>query len=393
MKLKRPIAFLALIVFFPLSMWLLWYIKPPRVHSVLVMDKTVLNDKFQEHMSLYWILNNENYQLKNKGRYNPLKDYYGLFPDGKGGFSVKELEDYSSNELDSLSIIYSATFYTDLYGIYSNDWIEEYKPYLCEKEFDEQGRVRRLYGGFTQKDLIFLRMMKEKERLIVTEFNILPASQSQEVRTTFGKEFNVHWTGWVGRYFDNLDTTVNKELPGWIIENYKVRNYGIWPFKHSGIVFAKGDAVVILENNTHSDFDVPLIRTNNKFKKRYGVTPEIKYPFWFDIVEAKYPNTIVSSYHIIINHKGDSLLKANGIPSVFPATVYHSDGYTFYYFAGDFSDNPISMRSSYFRYIHLLSSIFYSDELIEREGFFWKYYRPMVKTILDEHYKSTQKYE
>ena len=393
MKYRRPIAFLILMIFFPLTMWLLWHAKPVRVQNILVMDKTVINNKFQEHLSLFWVLNNENYQPTSKRRYNPQNDYYGMFPNGRGTYSVKDFENFSFNELDSLSNIYSVTYYTDLYGVYSDDWIEEYRPYLSKKDLNAQGGVNRIYGGFTNNDLLFLKMMKQKERLIIAEFNILPASQSQEIRTTFENEFNVHWTGWVGRYFDNLDTLVNKELPRWIIKNYKAANCGTWPFKNSGIVFVNGDIVVILENNIHLDFEVPLIRTKKKFQKRYSITPEIKYPFWFEIVEAKHQNSVISNYHIMITHKGDSLLKARGIPSVFPATICHTDGYTFYYFAGDFSDNPIYIMTSYFRYIHLLSPILYSDELIEREGFFWKYYRPMVKTILDEHYKSVHKNE
>lgn len=374
-------------------MWLMWYFKSPRELSLLVIDKTVLNDQVQEHMSLFWVLINEKYTRPGNIPYHPLKDYYGLFPDGRGGFHVNDFENMTIDELDSLSDVYNATFYTDLYGVYLHEWIEEYEEYLEGNEWDDPERNRLIYGGFTNKEMTFLKMMKEKEKLIIVEFNTLQSARSHSIRRDFQDEFGVSWTGWIGRYFDVLDTTINNELPQWVINNYLKYNNGLWPFENSGIVFARGDRVVILENHTHLDIEVPLIRTAEEYTEKYGVIKEVRYPFWFDIVVAEEPNQIISNYHIIANDAGDSLLKRFDIPEIFPATIHHKDGYLFYYLAGDFSDNPLNMRSSNFRYVHLISSMFYTNEPIDREGFFWRYYRPLIKTVLEHQYKTISRHE
>jgi len=70
--------------------------------------------------------------------------------------------------------------------------------------------------------------------------------------------------------------------------------------------------------------------------------------------------------------------------------VNYKNGYNYYYFCGDFADNPISYASSRFRYIQVFSPLFYSSSENERASFFWKYYRPLLRQILNE-YISPQK--
>jgi hypothetical protein len=82
-------------------------------------------------------------------------------------------------------------------------------------------------------------------------------------------------------------------------------------------------------------------------------------------------------------------LADNNIPSQFPAIIEHyRNDYKFYYFCGDFADNPISQGGSYFKGISLFRKLFYNDDIAaERVSFFWEFYRPMINKILDDYDK------
>jgi hypothetical protein len=81
-------------------------------------------------------------------------------------------------------------------------------------------------------------------------------------------------------------------------------------------------------------------------------------------------------------------MKAWKIPKTLPALVHSNQDYSYFYLAGEFCDNPISMTSSYFRYIELFSFINRSENIGERKSFFWDYYRPLMKNILKQEKKT-----
>src|SRR5206468_2347672 len=76
-----------------------------------------------------------------------------------------------------------------------------------------------------------------------------------------------------------------------------------------------------------------------------------KYIYWFDIVYTDTSiNHVLSKFEIDVNERGKNELSANGIPFSFPAISVHSNSdYRFFYFSGDFCDNPIRLISSYFK--------------------------------------------
>ncbi|MFX5656654.1 hypothetical protein ABTE24_20980, partial [Acinetobacter baumannii] len=78
---------------------------------------------------------------------------------------------------------------------------------------------------------------KAKHKLVLTEFNCIGSPTSDDIRARFEKLFALKWTGWTGRFFDSFDTSLNPELPKWLIRNYEAEHNGHWPFKKSGIAF------------------------------------------------------------------------------------------------------------------------------------------------------------
>lgn len=379
----------SLLILLPLLMYLIWLLKPVTQFNVLILDKTVLTSRVQEHISLSWILKHAKYSHSDSGLYRPSKDYYGFFPDDKGSYTIKDFNNYTNAELQKLATTYDMVYYTDLYGMYSNEWIATYFPKRVNDPRFISQRSELYYGGLTQTELDLLQLFRQKNKLIINEFNIIAHPTAFQIRRAYEKDFHLKWSGWVGRHFDSLDTLTNMDLPRWLIDNYVHQHKGEWPFKRSGIAFVReDDRVEILENNTHLNVEVPYIYTSEEIADKYNVAEKMKYPFWFDIISVNDTlNTVLSEYRIDTNTRGDSILRAWKIPKTFPAAICSRDE-LFYYLSGDFCDNPVELRSASFQGIEWFSFIAASGEKSERVSFFWKYYRPFITSVLDRYKKN-----
>jgi len=394
--MRRYILLIVLALLFLLPLWLFiaWFVTPKKEMNVLILDKTVLNSKTQEHISLNWLLTNRKYVKKDRTFYNRHEDYYGFFPKEKFDYNIHDFNGFQDYQLDSLADANDMLYYTDLYGIYTIEWLEENKSsnpsLLADKEkISALERSRKIYGGLTWVELELLKKMKERKKLILTEFNIIGSPTPRNIRKGFEDEFDMRWSGWIGRYFETLDTNKNKEIPQWLKRNYLEQHDSIWPFTKSGIAFVRwDDKVEILENNTHLNIDVPIIHTHVAYMNKYNIPATMKYPFWFDIIDYHGKNQVTSEYIIDCNSEGVKLMRTWGIPTKFPAVLEYDkpNDYLFYYFAGDFCDNPVTMNTSKFRGVQWVSSFFYLKNTVERDSFFWNYYRPMLRRIIDTYY-------
>lgn len=380
LRLVRNIVFFVLLI--PLWSFLIWLSRPVRPLDVFIMDKTVLFSSGDEHRSFNWMLTHHKFSKPNKDLYNIENDYWGFFPIERGhSYFVVDLESLSNEQVDSIADQKDMVFFTDMYGIYRNEW------YLDTTLWKERSQL--IYGGMTNKELRLLKRMKAQRKLILAEFNFYHQPTPYSIRKAAGDLLNIEWSGWVGRYFDPLDTLLNKELPLWVIEGYMEQHGGKWPFTKSGIVFVyENDQIEILENETHLNVEIPYIITGLYGRQEYKLPRKIHYPFWFDIsLPLNDSNIIVSSFVIEPNAKGDSILKTYGIPHRFPAMMESTGPSPYYYFGADFSDNPIINRSAYFAGTGLIDFLFYDQNLLKRTKFFFHYYRPMMKKILNSYYK------
>ncbi len=372
------IGVLVFILLIPVWMWLGWVFTPNTKLVAAIIDKTVLTQEGQQHISFNWILNHQRYTKTSKKAYEGAHDYYGFFPLNDEKFELKGLERFSSKELIQLSKDADLVYFTDTYGVYNNEWFH-----------GENGGHGILYGGLSDKDVEFLSLMKAKNKLIIAEFNTIGSPTKFENRSRFEELFAIKWTGWTARYFDNLDIEVNKEIPLWLIDNYKKSHQDQWPFKRSGIAFVNdNEQVVILEDSTHLTNPMPLILSTPNAMENLGVPENIEYPFWFDIIVPQPTiNQTVARFKVNANQKGLAELKKYGIPSDFPAVTMHKgDDYHFYYFSGDFSDNPIDFNTSYFKGISFFKTMLYDkNDPMDRSGFFWDFYRPMLSNILKDY--------
>ncbi len=376
-------AFIVFLLFLPVWMFLVWLGIEKRKMVVAIIDKTVLTIKGQEHISLNWVLNQERFSKTKTDLYNREHDYFGFFPLEDGKYQIKGLERFNNTQLDQLSSDADVAYITDAYGIYKNEWYQQ---------GDIMERSGIVYGGMSQQDFYFLDQMRAKHKLIITEFNCLATPTAPFIRKKFEKTFGIKWTGWIGRYFDSFDTTSNKEIPAWLIKAYKKQNNGAWPFTKSGVAFIReNEKVVILENETHLNDELPYVISSVEGQEHYGLPEKTSYSFWFDVIQPDTSfNHVISRFSIDVNDEGEKLLQENGLSASFPAvTVHINSDYRFFYFSADFADNPITLTSSYFKGVSFFKNFMYnSHDPQERKSFFWKLYQPLVTTILNDYYKT-----
>jgi hypothetical protein len=375
------IAALFLIVF---SSWFIWYIKPYKSLKVYILDKTVPTTERQEHRSFNWILNHDKYVRKDGNLYNVNDDYFGFFPKNTGSaefdfksIRIHEIEDYALN--------YDMCYYTDTYGVYYNEWYRQ-------NSFEEQHISNKVYGGLNQNDYLFLKEMKNHKKLIITEFNFYNAPTNSLIREKLEDLFGLKWSGWTGRYFPSMDTIREVNFPKWIVRLYKEQNNNTWPFKNGGIVLIhKFGTVAILENQTHLLKEWPVIQSSKETVEEFGVVESIEYLNWFDITFTSDTNKVLANFHFNVNEKGDSLLHSYNLQSIFPAVIEHTNDYLFYYFGGDFADNPVKLGSSYFFGYNQIASSFSSIRKNNPKEFYWNYYYPLMSKILDDYYNTLEK--
>ena len=385
MKKKIIILLILLIFTIPFWMWIIWRIEWGKELKVAIVDKTALTRDGNEHRSFSLILTNRKYCKPDKELYSNGDDYFGFFTMKDKKYYIKDFAGLDSAGLAAFTNKTDMTYFIDTYGIFYKEWYGE----------NPRGEHSSLiYGGMAEADMTFLKMMKSQHKLVISEFNTIASPTPAGVRNEFEGTFGVKWTGWTGRYFELLDTNKNKELPTWLVRDYKAQHNDKWHFTNSGIAFVhESGRVEVLENKTDLIDEVPFIITGTENQKRFGLPAKIKYPYWFDVTLTSRSNNVISVYQINCNSRGDSILSSMNIPNPFTSVIEHYDNdYKFYYFCGDYSDNPIEQWFSRFWGITAFSSILpISKETPARESFFWSYYEPLVSTILNRYYEELPK--
>jgi hypothetical protein len=176
------------------------------------------------------------------------------------------------------------------------------------------------------------------------------------------------------------------------VNKYKKNNNEKWSFHHAGIVFINTDEkVIVLEEENELVSALPLIYTNNITQREYGLPAQTAYPNWFEVMQYDtLLNKPIAEFNLNTNAAGKEVLKKNNIPGRFPAILVHNNlDYRFYYFSGNFCNNPVSMNSSYFKGAGILNKLFYpSGNGSNSRNFFWNFYRPLMTEITSDYYQS-----
>ncbi|WP_312097174.1 hypothetical protein [Niallia sp.] len=365
MKSNKTIVFFLLIILFIgiiTSPFWIWKLKNTKELNVLIMDKTVPDSSYREHEGLVWVLNNQKFVKSTDDSYIKQKDYVGFKPDANKNIRVTNLP----KDLSKYDVIYL----TDQYGVYEEEY---YGTNSLGK------RSEQIYGGLELEDITKVEdaLFEHQNKTLIAEFNTFASPTSDEAREKITNLLHVSWSGWIGRYFSDMDST---EVPIWVKENYESIYKEKWTFKGFGMVLInKDDHVVVLSGDELVRGKVQF-STTDRGEKIFDESITSEYGYWFDIVEAKETNDVLASYTLPVSKKGKAILNEYSLPSQFPAIIQNSNQqYTSYYFAGDYADEaevPAIYETVGFDY--------WKRYVTYRNSFYWNSYVPIMKHILND---------
>jgi hypothetical protein len=372
---------MAVIFALPVINLIRWTFQSKRPMDIILVDKTVPTLERQKHRSFNWILANERFVKKEKKTsYSYKKDYYGFIPTRPLREKLWLRNDYRLAEVINLADKNDAIYLADTYGVFFNDWY---------KGINKSRKSRRLYGGLNNTDFLLIKEMKDRNKLIIMEYNSFdyPTAQFESYRTQ--EKLGITFSGWTGKYFSSLDTT-SEEFPIWMTAMYRKQYKKPWAFSKPGIVILKEKVIIVLEEGTHLKNAMPHIITDSAYCVKYGVPGSVAFDKWFDIIDPL-ENNIVSKFKIETTPIGDTLLLNNILSNEFPAVVQEPVTQKIYYFSGDFANTNVPFWTCRFKGVDKLKGILYSDKPNDTRRFFWLYYKPLINGIFSDYYNSMNK--
>jgi hypothetical protein len=377
MKKTLLIVFLILAVIFvlPVINLIRWNFQEKKPIDIILVDKTVPTLERDHHKSFSWILLNGRFVKKETNScYSFITDYYGFSPKRPVKEKQWERNDYRLTDLISLAEKNDAVYFADTYGVFFNDWYEG---------INKSRKSRKLYGGLNNNDFLLIKEMKDRNKLIILEYNSFdyPTAQFESIRTQ--EKLGLTFSGWTGKYFNSLDST-SKDFPIWMTSMYRKQFKKPWTFTKPGIVILREKEILVLEQGIHLKNAMPHIVTSASNSSKFGVAESVAFDRWFDIIDPL-QNNIVSKFQIETTALGDTLLGSNNLGNWFPAVVQDSVSNRIYYFSGDFATNKVPYWTAKFEGVNKLRGLLYSEKPDDPRRFFWLYYRPLMTGILKNY--------
>jgi hypothetical protein len=375
-SLLITIVVILLILAVPFVFYLSWSFQDKKPIDIAILDKTVPTLERINHKSITWILTNSRFVRKEKkNSYSYKKDYYGFAPTrplkDKGSIKME----YHLGEMMDLPEKIDALYFADTYGVFFNDWYAG---------VNKSRRSRKIYGGLTNTDYLLLNEMKNRNKLVIVEYNTFdyPTPAFESFRTQ--EKLGITFSGWTGKYFEKLDTTA-KDFPLWMTSMYRKEYNRPWKFTKAGVVLLSDKNIIVLEQGTHLKNAMPHIITDTANCQKFGVPSSVAFTNWFDIIDPL-ANEVVSSFELETTSVGDTVLNSQMLKNVFPAVVMDPVNRRTYYFSGDFAANKVNFCTSKIKGFDRLKFFLYSDKPDDPKRFFWLYYKPLLNTIFNEYY-------
>jgi hypothetical protein len=363
-------AIVALVLVVIITSYVIWFSYPKKKINIVILDKTVKDFNYVKHRSLFWVLNNARIVKKDGRNYNYKKDYYGFCPIWPLSNKQYKIRHYFLEQIDSLSDASDALYFTDTHGVYFNEWFMGFKT---------GGENSMIEGGLNQNDFLLLKAMMKKKKLVIMQYNTLEKPTPELIRYKTEELMGVYSTGWTGKYFSDLDSSDNSELPQWIVNKYLELNNKQWPFHGPGIVLKGDNNIIVLQKDSDLQTDKPFIDFKDEQLVNYGVQDNMNYLNWFEVVNVADTNEVLANYILNLTARGDSMLAANNLKAAFPAVIScHRNGLNMYYFTGSFSENPVNGFFARMANSRKLLTKITSDD---RKLFFQNFYFPLTESI------------
>src|SRR4030043_114682 len=225
--IKTILIILIILVLIPVISWLIWGLSSGRPLNILIVNKTFISLERKEHRALFWFLIHEKYTKPDGKAYNMNRDYFGFHPIRPEKSRKYVVNRVKLTEIDELASDYNMAYFADTYGVFFNEWYRG-------RNINDKGTL--IEGGLNNNDYLFLKKMKDLNKLIIGEYNFYTPPTDDLVRRRAEDLLGIHWSGWIGTYINDLSKDKNKSLPVWVIDLYKSKNQTEWEFKGEGIV-------------------------------------------------------------------------------------------------------------------------------------------------------------
>ncbi|GEM_PF-151628 len=383
---------LAALMLLLLAPWMVWEASPTKMLSVAVLDKTVNDASYREHKGLFWILNQQKYRMSSGEKYLYDRDYYGYDPVAPG---ERPVERTMTNLSPATQLIYVA----DTYGLSESSKASDPDAGVPVNAGGMEPVSAQ--GGMKTLDVNVMETAASRGTMLVAEFNSVATPTEEAVRNRASALLGMKWTGWTARYFPNL--TKGVEIPAWVPERYRQITGQDWNYTGAGFLFVheSGD-LFVLRDGEESDGGVRISFTDAG-RDRFGMHPNDRYNYWFDIVTASSGSQVLAEYHLPLTANGRAMLAERGVPENFPAVIRRevsadgsseplpfgataapAAGQVSYYFAGDYADRANYPFWRRYAGWPAFKSLLTLDTRSSEDAFYWDVYVPMMEKILNE---------
>jgi hypothetical protein len=367
---------LAIFIILISSYILAWHLSPTREINMLVVDKTVPENNYREHRSIFWIAEHRRFTNRNGDFLQADSDYLGYHPES----GVKN--SLSTADLIAVDLLYLA----DTYGIYDYeeglDYYEDQLPYAIQD-------IELLYGGFSFSEAEAIASFAAAPgKLLIGEHNVFgyPTYLDPEASLLLQDLFAVSYNGWLTRYYSDLN-----EAAYWMKELYSIIYGQEWNIKGAGMVFVREefaplgwnrDLVIVQSEN----FNGPWPAINNRDDQLLtGAASGVPYHYWLEVLTVNPGAKVLAYYDLPLDTENRAALSLRGLPERFPAVIYSQPAgkAARIYFAGDFADQLPALLTPRLTGSAAIQRFFsYLPGLPVEYRFFFQWYEPVLRNIL-----------
>ena len=356
-----------------LTPWACYRMRPETKLDLVVLDKTVPYANRIEHRSLYWLVGHLKIVHPDGRPYDRDTDYLGAFPGPVPGDRPARTIDLDREAALRADLLYLV----DTYGVYEDD-LDSGPEMKAALE-----RSPRIYGGLEPAEAEAVEAAVDAGRTVLAEFNTFASPTAGATRERMEKLLGVHWTRWIGRWFERLEN--REEVPQWMRDIYEREWRREWDFAGAGWVLVRDDSAceVLKAGREVEALGLTLERERPVDPLLGGAHDGVAYPFWFDVVEALPGSRTLASYQWHVTDEGRRRLEGRGLPLRFPAVVRAPRGEA-HYFAGDFADNPMPDGAMPFAgYLELMQWLEAAKLAPSEQTFYWRFYVPLMTRVLE----------
>ena len=365
-----PLALLAALIIIPAITFGIWYIQPDNQLQLRVVDKTVPDREYREHKALFWGLNHQKVLSPERSRWRLSEHYIGYYPG-----TPDLVEDRKTRLLDERDLEHAdAVFIADTYGVYrgNNTQLETERP----------DHSPFIFGGLQASEARRLEQFVVDGGSLIAEFNSFASPTPDSIQQRFEKILGIEWSGWVGRYFEHLDST---EIPAWAIRNWEQKHLRSWPFEGPGLLLVHGDSRILVLRFPEDIASRGVLLDIHSGEDLTGWVNDTQYPYWFAVSETTDESKAVASFELDVTNSGRHRVdEFPNLTTTFPAVTINSEAPVRIYLAGDFSDSPENLGPYFFAGYDELNwlTAHLNDPLSARHRN-WTFYQPLLTNIID----------